>query len=324
MRDSLKAPVVIDTLPGRWVTLFRVLATLTRGRRAVPVLPHSVVNVPAVSIGDEWLKRYCEVCGFDSGRSTAPVLLPQLLGFPLVLHYFASAHFPWSALGVVHLGDEIEASRALEVGEALSLSLRTGELISHPKGQAFSLTVALAQDGREVWRATQTLLRLGVNEPVGPRWDEAAALGQCSNGNEAAALGQRGNEDEAVSLWPSVLAFDRVGSFDAPADIGRRYAPVSGDFNPIHLSRWSARWLGFDRSIAHGMWSLARALAVLGVDRIDGPHRLQTVFGSPVRLPARVTVWAARVDSALTFEVRDQEGERVHLRGRLVDQWSPS
>ena len=324
MRDSLAASLVLDTLPGRWVTLFRVLATLTRGRRTVPELPERVMSVPVVSIGDAWLNRYCEVCGFESGRSTLPVLLPQLLGFPLVLHYFASAHFPWSALGVVHLGNAIEASRALEAGEVFSLSLRTGALSSHPKGQAFSLTVALAQDGREVWRATQTLLRLGVNEPVGPRWDEAAALGQRGDEDEAAALGQRGIADEAVSSWPSVPAFDRVGSFDAPADIGRRYAPVSGDFNPIHLSRWSARWLGFDRSIAHGMWSLARTLAVLGVDRIDGPHRLQTVFGSPVRLPARVTVWAARVDGALAFEVRDQEGDRVHLRGRLLDQWSPS
>ena len=44
-------------------------------------------------------------------------------------------------------------------------------------------------------------------------------------------------------------------------DIGRRYAAVCGDLNPIHLYPLSAKAFGFPRAIAHGMWSLARCVS---------------------------------------------------------------
>ena len=47
------------------------------------------------------------------------------------------------------------------------------------------------------------------------------------------------------------------------ADLGRRYAAVSGDRNPIHLYPLTAKALGFPRQIAHGMWSKARCVAAL-------------------------------------------------------------
>src|SRR5206468_2411493 len=44
---------------------------------------------------------------------------------------------------------------------------------------------------------------------------------------------------------------------------GRRYAALSGDWNPIHLWAWSARLMGMRRPIIHGMHSLGRACAEL-------------------------------------------------------------
>ena len=46
-------------------------------------------------------------------------------------------------------------------------------------------------------------------------------------------------------------------------DLGRRYAAISGDYNPIHLGALSAKLFGFKQAIAHGMWSKARCLAAL-------------------------------------------------------------
>ena len=54
-------------------------------------------------------------------------------------------------------------------------------------------------------------------------------------------------------------------------DLGRRYAAVSGDFNPIHLSPATSRLFGFRRPIIHGMWTHARALAGLG--RVPDAYR---------------------------------------------------
>ena len=48
-----------------------------------------------------------------------------------------------------------------------------------------------------------------------------------------------------------------------PADLGRRYAAVSGDHNPIHLYPLTAKAFGFPRQIAHGMWTKARCVAAM-------------------------------------------------------------
>ena len=50
---------------------------------------------------------------------------------------------------------------------------------------------------------------------------------------------------------------------EVAGDTGIRYAKVSGDWNPHHLYPWSARLLGYRSPIAHGLWTLARAVAVV-------------------------------------------------------------
>ncbi len=71
-----------------------------------------------------------------------------------------------------------------------------------------------------------------------------------------------------------------------PADLGRRYAAVSGDVNPIHLSPLAARAFGFPRTIVHGMWTHARALAALE-GRLPPTYRVVVDFTKPILLPGQ-------------------------------------
>jgi acyl dehydratase len=63
-----------------------------------------------------------------------------------------------------------------------------------------------------------------------------------------------------------------------PQDAGRRYAALSGDWNPIHLWGWSARLFGLRQPIIHGAHSMARARAEL--ERLGG-RPLQTLALDP-------------------------------------------
>ena len=82
---------------------------------------------------------------------------------------------------------------------------------------------------------------------------------------------------------------------DAPAsaewrlggDLGRRYAAVSGDRNPIHMHALTAKPLGFPAAIAHGMWTKARCLAALE-SRLPDAFAVDVRFRKPILLPARV------------------------------------
>jgi acyl dehydratase len=99
---------------------------------------------------------------------------------------------------------------------------------------------------------------------------------------------------------------------------GRRYAALSGDWNPIHLWPWSARLMGMRRPIIHGMHSLGRACAEL--ERL---HRapvtlLDARFRAPVPLGSALAL-GAEVDTGSTsgaFTV-GQSG-RVALGGRFA------
>jgi acyl dehydratase len=77
-----------------------------------------------------------------------------------------------------------------------------------------------------------------------------------------------------------------------PADIGRRYAAVSGDRNPIHLFGLSARVLGQPRAIAHGMWTMARCLAALQ-GTLPAAYTVEVAFKLPLLLPATVAFASA-------------------------------
>ena len=71
--------------------------------------------------------------------------------------------------------------------------------------------------------------------------------------------GPGSDEAPAGSTFPDAPARGLI--WRLPADLGRRYASVSGDRNPIHLYGVTAKAFGFPRQIAHGMWSKARSIA---------------------------------------------------------------
>jgi len=100
--------------------------------------------------------------------------------------------------------------------------------------------------------------------------------------------------------------------WDLPADLGRRYARVSGDHNPLHLT---AKAFGFRRQIAHGMWSKARCLAALA-GRLPDAVTVQVAFKKPVLLPGTVAIGAARSSDGYEFSLTSPSNGAPHLLGR--------
>jgi acyl dehydratase len=96
--------------------------------------------------------------------------------------------------------------------------------------------------------------------------------------------------------------------------LGRRYAAVSGDRNPIHMHSLSAKALGFPRAIAHGMWTKARCLAALESTLPDA-FGAEVRFRKPILLPAKVEFAAAATDGGTDFAVRDAKRGTPHLDG---------
>ena len=248
-------------------------------------LPATTLQADGVRLDAEAVAAYARLCGFASS-AVAPITYPQILAFPLQTRIMLAADFPFPVVGLVHLHNRIRQRAPLHIGEALTVTARTGNLLAHEKGQAFSLVAEAVRDGETVWRGESVYLHRG-----------------------------RAGRGAAMPVLDGVMAQALVETWQVPADLGRRYARVSGDANPIHTSALGARLFGFRRPIAHGMWAKARAAAALTQGLPLGEAEVEVAFRAPLFLPGEALLRSGP-DGA--FEVTDAAGHRIHLRGRLT------
>lgn len=228
---------------------------------------------------------YASVCGFEP-RDRVPLPYPHMLAFPLHMDIMTSSEFPYPAIGTVHVGNSIHQLRPIRAGERLDLSVTATNLRPHPKGRVFDMLAHADVDGERVWESTSTYLRFGKGDP------DAAPAGE-----------------------PFEVVPGNGVEWKLPANLGRRYAAVSGDRNPIHLYPLTAKALGFNRQIAHGMWSLARCVAAIDT-RLPGEVTVDVEFKKPIFLPDRVAFGSRVVDGGIDFSLTDPGKGSPHLVGR--------
>jgi acyl dehydratase len=223
-----------------------------------------------VTVDPVELAKYAHVCGFTL-RDELPPTYPHVLAFGMHMELLAKA--PFSAVGVVHIANRIVQHRPLLLGEELALRVSVTELRPHRRGRQFDFVSEVRVGDELVWEDVSTNLK-------------------------------RGDGDESLPREPEFELPPVTAQWRLPDDLGRRYAAVSGDHNPIHLHAWSAKAFGFPRAIAHGMWTKARCLSAL---RLPDAFTADVRFKKPILLP-----------SAVTFgEAEDRFAVHGHLEGTL-------
>jgi acyl dehydratase len=238
------------------------------------------------------LARYEEVCG-EPSAAQLPIAFPHILATPLHLAMLASDAFPLNLFGVVHVRNRIVQKRPLRVED-------TGEIHSYiepdgvsQRGQELRLQTDVRVGGEAIWSETSALLCRMARQPKPPGAPQ----------RDFRQPPQENLHTQALIIPPAT---------------GRRYARVSGDFNPIHMTDFLARMFGFKRAIAHGMWTLARCAAAIGSSAFAVPCTLDAAFKLPICFPAAVSLesWSARGE--IGFALRDSRGgRRAHLLGKV-------
>lgn len=262
-------------------------------------LPQVVLRVGGVRADAAQLTGYQHVIG-EPGTDELPAGYVHVLAFPLAMAVMVRADFPLSVLGMVHIANRVVQRRALVLVEELEVRAWAEALRAHPRGTQVDVVVSVRVGVDEVWRGTSTYLAKGrhldgvvpadahrAGTPVGAGNGAASAEREASAGVVGAGVSPAG---AVMDVPPAGVGAPPVGAVAArwrlAADTGRRYAAVSGDRNPIHISRLGARLFGFPRPIAHGMYTAARALAA--VRRAPGPFEWTAEFAKPVLLPGDV------------------------------------
>lgn len=248
--------------------------------------PDHALALSGAEIDEENLADYARVCGFAL-RETLPPTYPHLLGFPLAMALMTERSFPFALLGLVHIGNRIEQRRPIPVVARPSVRVWAENLRPHHRGRQLDLVTEVSLDGEVAWLEHSNYLRPGEGSGERPQRDDDEFAGGAP-----------------VAVWK------------VPGDIGRRYAAVSGDRNPIHLHSLSARAFGFPSAIAHGMWTLARALATLD-GRLGERHTSEAEFRAPLRIPGRARLLLGGGGSRWRLALESPDGEHRHLELRV-------
>jgi hypothetical protein len=294
----------LESSPGILPLYARAAAPLIPGASLLPFLPGGggeipelELELPGVQAEPDKVAAYAKVCGFTL-RDFLPVTYPHVLAFPLHMAVMADGSFPFGAVGLVHVENRIAQHRPIGIDEQLTISVRPTPLQPHPRGRTFSLVTEVTSSGQLVWESTSTMLRRGGS-------------GNAETPDKAAHQ-VRGETQQERDVEFSGGAEWRLGG-----DLGRRYAAVSGDRNPIHMHSLTAKPLGFPAAIAHGMWTKARCLAALE-SRLPDEFSVAVRFRKPILLPSRVEFSSAAQGDEIDFAVRDAKRGTPHLDGKVA------
>ena len=280
------------TQPPGFFAIYRRLLFGKRARyeKGAP-LPHFRATWKGAQANPDKVKRYCDACGLtDDGHY--PILYPHILTSPIHLHMMSLPQFPLSPMGAVHARNHLIRHAPIPVETALDITceLTTTRIVK--QGVEFEVTTTLEAGGTRYWESISAYLIRGKK------------------------FGEPGEPSERADM-PPLEGETESFTWEVPRDMGWRYARITGDFNPIHVSRILAKFMGFDRDLIHGMWSAARCTSHLAAPDSSRPVQLDLIFKGPVYMESTSTMHAGAAGNGTQFDLFCDDNPRPCIRGRI-------
>jgi hypothetical protein len=284
MTNERRADVQCYTIPNTFWMLIKALFSWKRGRFQADEFGRYSASIS--SCVHDGLSQYCELTGF-SNNGFLPITWPHILSGPLHLAIATHSQFPLPAMGLIHLRNRIVAHRPIAVDESLDITCFIDGHRTVAIGIEFDLMTHITVGGICVWESSTTILSRAVP----------------------------GDGRQRTKWAPSVGLYQRILKWSLPVSLGRDYASISKDYNPIHMYGWSAKLFGFSRPIAHGMCLLAKTANAIWTER-PYPIVLTSIFRKPILLPCSTALERLDIEGKSHYQVVAKNG-KVHIFGTI-------
>jgi acyl dehydratase len=298
---------------GRLAGLGSMLRLVARGLAArdtdaepLPDVPKRKPSVEREGLGLEAkrLERYLAATAGDGvARLKGPEgvvspVFPAVWETAQALELFAGLDRPLPGAGVVHVEGELVSIRPIAPDDRLRCRVELERAERVRRGVRLTLT-------SRTWNAAGQLCTQSVAVFLAKTRKPAD--------DDAPKPAPRDDSAERPEEWEEVTRW-KLG-----AGAGRRYASVSGDYNPIHLWSWTARPFGFSRPILHGFCIEAMVAHALIEHRFDGQptalRRLRIAFRAPLPLPSTACLQVGEQAGQRWFRVTDEPGTKIYAEG---------
>ncbi len=284
-----------DQQPPLLSTIFATLLRSRPGFKSGSELPRIKAQWNQATINPKNFENYLACCGLPA-EGALPLLYPHVIASRLHMNMLAHSVFPIKMLGSVHLRNHIIQHRKIKLDETFDIQAEITTERVGAKGLEFDFTTLLTSSDQRLWESISTYY----------------------------VRGKFGNEDEASALaqMDELEQGSQIADWFVTNNLGKRYALITGDFNPIHMSKIMAKIFGFDRDLAHAFCVLATSIHHLPKVSGDEPVRLDVTFKGPVYLGNTVKLRNESKDNKQRFDLFCGENDRPSICGNLTNESS--
>lgn len=196
---------------------------------------------------------------FDDRGTHVPLSYFYLMAQRAQLALMLDERFPHAIPGLIHSKNELRRHATPEATAGFTLAVSAIPVRAAGAARKIAFSVEISQSDRSVVSCSSEYRLPGQNRPPSAR-------------------------PAGPDQFPASFAqYD----WACEPQVIRRYAMLSGDYNPIHLSSRLARRFGFQRALAHGMYSVGRAAAGIECQTRRTVIAISAEFRRPIYLPAR-------------------------------------
>ncbi|MFY0639396.1 MAG: hypothetical protein JXR16_00005 [Bermanella sp.] len=271
-----------DKKPGIASAMLKALFLPRKGfnqEQGLPDIRGSWLNAQAEPAA---LKDYHKVLGLTQ-TDYLPILYPHVLAGGLHMNMLTNKLFPFGLLGAVHLKNRITQYSKIENTQVMDIHSEMGAFRLLPKGLEFDFSTHVIVEGKKVWEEVSTYFMAGK-------------FGGKENPSTQTSF-------ELISLDNA----EEITQWLVPKNRGKKYAKISGDYNPIHMSATLAKLFGLKRDIAHGFGIVAEGIQASGtlesIDNADQAIQLDVVFKGPVFLESQAILKQNKQQDHTRFDI---------------------
>ena len=240
-------------------------------------------------INNKRLIKFKRFYGLPNHDLSVPATFILLLVFRPQLKFLLNKSLPFPVMGLVHMFNDIIIHREVNLDDKLDIEICVKDFVVSKKGKELTLHTRVNCQGLLVWESFSGYLYPNKQKAKKP----TKSLTQ---------------HQEAQ------FQFHKIWSL--PSNLGRQFALLSGDANPIHTYKLAAKLFGFKQAIAHGMCMALKSGSELQTLRSDPRplKRLYVEFKKPVFLPNSVDFMIDDLNgNAVDFRVASTDGKETTL-----------
>lgn len=198
---------------------------------------------------------------FDDPGQQVPLTYFYLLAQRAQIALMLDKRFPHAIPGLIHVSNKMRFHDVFQEGVPLDVEVSVSPVVRADEAKSVVFSVEMRQGGRRIVSCV----------------------------SEYRVPGRRRRKSATPPAPENLPETFLQEGWTFEKSLSRRYAMISSDFNPIHLSSLLARAFGFKRAIAHGMYSIGRA--AVSIERRTGRPLVEITahFRRPILIESEAT-----------------------------------